>query len=72
MRQLGHTYFDHFGNPLKYCAFKQLVAHAQQRDGPVVSSKMRIFARLFQCYDLCLTPDFWDPMLTEHSGEELS
>ena len=41
-----HTWsmLNHFRqDTLKYCAFKQLVAYAQQRDGPVVSSKMRIF-----------------------------
>jgi len=54
--------FHGWGDSLKDGAFQQLVTYAQERYGSITCSKMCIFARFYQCYDLRLSPDLWDSL----------
>jgi len=50
---------------MQYDAFQQLVAYAQERYGWTTCSKLWIFARF------CFSPDLWDSLFLNHSGEEM-
>jgi len=54
--------FHGWGDSLQDGAFQQLVTHAQERYGWITCSKMWIFDRFCQGYDLRLSPDLWDSL----------
>jgi len=52
-------------------AFHQLVTYAQERYGSITCSTVWIFARFCRGHDLRLSPDLWDSLFPNHSGEEI-
>jgi len=55
----------------KIMCFQQLVTYAQEQYRSITCSKMWIFARFCQSYDLHLSTDLWDSLFPHHSGEEI-